>query len=438
MSRRLFRRLGTYMLSLASDPSPPPPQSARRPLQPPAAEFETKVRDLVEARRRQPGAASTLLAGSIELLGMDEIKRSLGPAWSAVAGRARDIAEETIREHLTSEDTIQRHGEDSFILCFGTAQKAQAKAITQTIADRIRERLEREAPRSEVKVQHTVAEVEWRTIEPKGQSIVDSIAEALKKVREEAEAAAEAWRNRLLKEATIRFGPVWNAGGRVVPIYRTLLDKNTGEHALERMRAITCNTQMKETLFELDCMLLGRAIQALHTLLDGKGRTSLLIPINFTTLQERANRDQYLKLCRAMPELYRRFLIFELHGAPVGMPAARAIEIALMLKIYSHGVVVEAPLVWGRMQDFAVNSIFGISVSARSLPQRLPEATKRLEKIVAMAKGGDLRVFMHDADTVGMVEAAVGAQVDYIEGGAVAPPSPRPKPAHRWNPGMTR
>jgi hypothetical protein len=55
-----------------------------------------------------------------------------------------------------------------------------------------------------------------------------------------------------------------------------------------------------------------------------------------------------------------------------------------------------------------------------------------------MARGGDLRVFMHDADTVGMVEAAVGAQVDYIEGGAVAPPSPWPKPAHHWNPGMTR
>ncbi|MEI9982574.1 MAG: hypothetical protein WDN69_04795 [Aliidongia sp.] len=61
---------------------------------------------------------------------------------------------------------------------------------------------------------------------------------------------------------------------------------------------------MKQTLFELDCMLLAGRFQALHTLLAGKGRTYQLIPINFTTLQDRANRDQYLKLCQTMPELY--------------------------------------------------------------------------------------------------------------------------------------
>ncbi len=73
-----------------------------------------------------------------------------------------------------------------------------------------------------------------------------------------------------------------------------------------------------------------------------------------------------------------------------------------------------APLVWGRVQDFAVNSMFGISRSARSLPQRLPEATKRLEKIVANGEGRRSPRLRARADTVGMVEAAVGAQVEPI------------------------
>ncbi len=131
------------------------------------------MRDLIEARRRAARRGPTLLAGSIELLGMDEIKRSLGPAWSAVAGRARDNRRGDDPRASDQRGHVQRHGKDSFILCFGTAQKAEAKARTQTIAERIRERLERDAPRAELKVQHTVAEVEWRTIEQKGQSIVD-------------------------------------------------------------------------------------------------------------------------------------------------------------------------------------------------------------------------------------------------------------------------
>lgn len=379
--------------------------------------------------------SSTVMAGSIQLLGMAEIKQRLGARWGAVADIAFRIAEQTIQRHISSEDSYQRHGGETFVLCFASPDKAHAEAKTKAIAEELAALLAQQTPQIPLRIDHTVAEVEWADVDTgETESIAELIARELRQVRERAESSARAWREELLRTAGIRFGPIWHPPRHIVTSYRTMLNEQTGTHALQRLAGVTTPEELKSTLHELDCLIVGRAISALDRLLHAGGMAQMVVPVNFNSLNTRATREKYLSLCRDIPQHYKRFLLFEVHGAPNGTPVSRQIEIALALKPYSHGVLMELPANGGQLQELASVGLFGLSVDAKSLPRSVGQATTVLARLVSAGTALSLKVFVHGADTVGILDAAQKARADYVDGRAVALPMDEPKTVYRWTP----
>jgi EAL domain-containing protein (putative c-di-GMP-specific phosphodiesterase class I) len=417
--RAAVKKIARILLALTADPTPRP-----RPSSEPHGSFG-------EMRK---ASSPTVMAGSIQLLGMAEIKQRLGAQWSAVADVALEIAEQSIRRHLSTEDTYQRHSEETFLLCFASSDKAHAETKAKAIAIEIATLLAQQTPQIPLRVEHTVAEVAWVDID-KGaaESIAELIARELRQVRERAETSARAWRNDLVRNAGIHFRPIWHPQRRVVLSYRAMLNEQTGTHALEHLAGLTTPDELKNTLHELDCLIVGRAIRALDRLLHAGGTAQMLISVNFNSLSTRATRETYLNLCRDIPQHYRRFLLFEVHGAPNGTPVSRQIEIALALKPCSHGVLVELPS-GGQLQELASVGLFGLSVDAKSLPRGVRQATTVLARLVSAANALSLKVFVHGADAVGVLEAAQKARADYVDGAAVALPMAEPRTAYRWSP----
>lgn len=377
----------------------------------------------------------TVMAGSIQFLGMEEIKQRLGTGWSAVSDIAFRIAEQTIQRHISSEDSYQRHGGETFVLCFASPDKAHAQAKTRAIAEELATLLAQQTPQIPLQVDHTVAEVEWNDIDKGGgESIADLIARELHQVRERAESSARAWRAELLRTAGICFGPIWHPAGHIVTSYRTMLNEQTGTHALQRLGGVSTPEELKSTLHELDCLIVGRAIKALDQLLHTGGMAQMLVSVNFNSLSTRATREKYLNLCRDIPRHYKRFLVFELRGAPNGTPVSRLVEIALALKPYGQGVLVELPGNGGQIQELASVGLFGLAVDAKSLPRNVGQATSVLARLVSGATALNLKVFVHGADTVGVLDAAQKARADYVDGRAVALPMADPKTVYRWTP----
>lgn len=416
-----LKKLASMLLALTDDV--PPPAAGRS---------SNRSRPFRELRT---ASSSTIVAGSIQLLGMAEIKQRLGPRWRTVADIAFRIAEQTIQRHISSEDAYQRHGGEAFVLCFASPDKAEAEAKTRAIAEELAMLLVQQTPQVTLRVDHAVAEVEWADID-KGEeeSIAELIARELRQVRERAEFSARTWRNELLRSAGIRFGPIWHPAGQIVTSYRTMLNEQTGTHALQRLAGVTMPEELRSTLHELDCLIVGRAIRALDRLLRAGGMAQMLVSVNFNSLSTRATREKYLNLCRDIPRHYNRFLLFEVHGAPNGTPVSRLVEIALALKPYGHGVLVELPASGGKIQELAFVGLFGLSVAAKSLPRDIGQATAVLTRLVVAATALNLKVFVHGADTVGILDAARKARADYVDGRAVALPLAEPKTAYRWTP----
>lgn len=187
-----------------------------------------------------------------------------------------------------------------------------------------------------------------------------------------------------------------------------------------------------EVVFELDCLLIGKAVESLHKLLCRGAKARIVIPVTFTTVQERSFRERYLNLCREVPPSYKRFILFHLHGPMASTPVSRLTEIGVALKAYSEGVIIEAAP--SQLQEITASSFHGVSLNAKNLPANVPEATDRLLRLVGTVQAVGVRTFVHGADSMGLVEACINAGVDYVEGRGVALPLDEPKPAYQYNP----
>lgn len=416
-----LKKLASMLLTLAADASPPAAHANAHTSRP--------FGDM------RASTSPTVMAGSIQLLGMNEIRRKLGPRWSAVADIACRTAEQTIQRHISPEDAYQRHGDETFVLCFSSPDKARAEAKTGTIAEEIATLLARQTPPIPLRVDHTVAEVAWADIDNgETDSIAELIAGELREARERTEAAARAWRKELLRTAGIRFGPIWRPSRRFVTGYRALLNEQTGAHVIQRLAGASTPEDLRNTLHDLDCLIVGRAIKALDRLLHAGGMAQVVVPVNFNSLSDRFAREKYLNLCRDIPHYYKRHLLFEVHGAAHGTPVSRLIDSALALKPYGRGVLLELPAIERQLPELESVGLFGVSIDAKSLPHNVGETTAALARLVAAAAALGLKVFVHGADTLGVLEAAQKARADYVDGRAVALPLAKPKVAYRWAP----
>lgn len=155
---------------------------------------------LREAQSRQPG----VLAGTVEMLGLGQIRQDLGAAWPSVAARAHTIAETVIRRHLTVGDAFRRHDEETYVLCFAGLDAAEANHKVSRIVSEIADALTREVPEARtVRVNPFVATVDRDRIGGSDGVLFDTLAVSLAAIKQEAVAAAQERRHSLLRDARL-------------------------------------------------------------------------------------------------------------------------------------------------------------------------------------------------------------------------------------------
>jgi hypothetical protein len=439
MFKHSLQTFGSYLLSLAAErPSPAPISRMPRDVRAHRARFDRRVREVIASR---PNGSTKILAGTVQLVGMNDIRHALGDGpWGAVAGKAHEITEATIRAHLSEHDAFDRRDDETYILCFADANKLDAAQKAERIVAEIKERLVREAPQASerVRVGHEVCEVEWAEDEAGDTPLIDLLAGSLRKVREEAERAAKQWRHALVHEATLVYGPLWRPKARMVPLFRCLLDDATGKIALDRLRMLSGIDALLDTTSELDCVMLSQAVQAIHALVQNNGTAALVVPVSFHTVNERRLRERFIGLCRDMPDAYRQFIIFELHAVPHGVPDIRLIEMIQQLKPLGKSVILEMPLDEQRVKHMAGVGLFGVALDVSPFAHGKMNFELYFTRYARNAKGANINTLVHGVSTLGIADAALKAGFDYIGGEAIAHALDAPKSAYHWNPPLSK
>jgi hypothetical protein len=434
MFRRSLKSFASFLLSITAE-NPAAPILAQNNARVRRKQFDRRVRDVIAQR---PDGSATIVAGTVQLVGISDIRKALGDdAWAAVAGKAHQITEATIRLHLSEADAFDQRDDETYILCFADSNKIEAAQKAGRIVARIKERLVQELPRAaeRVRVDHEVCELEWSADETDDDlPLIDRLAVSLRKVREEADLAAKRWRHALVHEATLAYAPLWRPKTRIVPMFRCLLDDATGKIALERLRTLAGIEALMEATSELDCVMFSHAVQALHVLVQNNGTAALVAPVSFHTLNDRRLRERFTTSCGNMPEAYRQFVIFELRAVPPGIPDIRLIELIQQLKPLGKSVIVEMPLDEQRAMHLAGIGLFGFALDIAGLTRQKINMELYLARYVRHTKGANLNTIVHGVNTLGLADAAIKAEIDYIGGEAIAHALDAPKNAYHWNP----
>jgi GGDEF domain-containing protein len=424
MLNSIFRKAGKYLIELAD--RKPPTEAPRGPDK--SRHFSDQAKRITSSRGSKD---RKLLAGSIRFLDLDEVKRELGLNWQEVSATAYRIVEDTIKKKLSADDIYARHGEEMFVLCFASADREAVEARMRDISDEIKRALSR-SNSDTFRVAHEVADVIF--VDGDEAPLVDMIANSLRQVRDEAENAARAWREHLLRVASIRYRPVWSSSRKVVALHRAVLDEDTGRRTMQRLSSLSSVDEMLTVLFELDCLILGLATSGLHDLVCNGGRTQLIVPVNFNSLNLGTRRKRYLKLCADIPSAYRRFLLFEIRNIPLGTPCGRVLDLIVPLNQYTHGTIIEASVSSALyLVNGAGSAIMGVVMRADEFSGPMVEVSARLKRLVTDLKARNLKVFLHGANSPEMVRAAITTGINCIDGSCVAGLTRDLKTLYPWN-----
>jgi GGDEF domain-containing protein len=427
MVKRSLRKLGEFLIALDSRQAKGPASgSPGDRLRRTRSQSDDRIRRIVERHKK---SGSPLVAGAVHLLGMQDIQKTPGAATNAVATEVYGVANQAMKAHLSEEDVYEQYDGEKFIISFASPEKADAERKTNQIAHRIRERLLKEVPLAkDIKVGHHVTQVETATLDPDA-PLLDMLVQSLEKVRAAAQTAGQEWRRLLVHDARVAFSPVWHAKGRLVATFRCLFHDETGRAAMARLATLSASDEIASPVCDLDCVLLSRAVEALHGLMRDGHKTKLLIPVNYQTLDHKISREQHGKLCRIIPEAYKESTVFEIHSLPAGASMPRVIDAVQSIKPYGGSVLIDVGMDEKRLAQLSGSWLGGVSTDIGTVGEK----SNWLGRFATLGKSLNLTTLVHGVDTMGLMTMAAKAGIDYLDGGAIGLALDAPKPPYRMN-----
>jgi PAS domain S-box-containing protein len=286
-------------------------------------------------------AMSVRVAGKIKLIGLEDVKESLGTRWNAMAERATASAEHVIRQRCGPRDVCTRTADGGFLICFGDCSEDEAALRAAAIAREIRNKLigDGDAP-SAADVSSIAASIEVPDVP--GQSI-DALAaiidERINTRLAEIEAKARDTLKAALLSRSFRLEQIRSRRTHDVVAQFVKLQVDQENRILAAYSALSMADRQN---FDLDRLLLGHAAdQALAQIASG-GTRLIMVNLDFDVFLDRRRIERYLAACGALDPRLRERLVVLLYGMPKGFPKSRLLECVLRLRPYCHTVGFEA------------------------------------------------------------------------------------------------
>jgi|GEM_PF-1558640 len=349
----------------ATQMAPPPSAPSAAPAA--AAATPATRADATAAAEKKPQAAHTpggedvaahlqdvvtatptrLVAGRVQLLGLDEIKAALGDRWERRSEVIFSLAERIIKKRIGPKDVCQRGTNGNFTICFTEADESAAAFKARGIAEEIRAVIlgkefgdDDEAFSAEVKdlvedisgadgkgsalsVEGEAHAVELGVEEV--QECDDLIGLLTSRLEAAAEASKKAERATLMEVANqsrLELQPFEDQRGELTPFQFAVFDADT-ETKIDGLRSYRPSSH--DLNRDLDLLLLSKVAEEILRRPPGKN-VVLVVNIHFSTIDNRQNLEKFKQLCGALTEPARAALIFNVVEIPSALLPAKVSE----------------------------------------------------------------------------------------------------------------
>lgn len=353
------------------------------------------------------GLDGRVIAGAIAI--PEFIRRRLGPD-------ADRLLADLLTRTMPAPDLHWTDGRGMALLCFASPSRIVAEQTTFAMAAALERILAQRLPAlGEVAhVHHATAVFELDALVHELSRAGVDFVDMVERQRQLADAgrrdAGPSW----IRSMRLRFQPFWN--------YQ---DARSGpDRCITTLADIPDGRQSPpETMARVDFITFVRAAEIVQARLMENCRAALVAPIHYGTLQRRAWREDFLKLCAMVPQGCRRSIQLELLDTQ-GATATELRDCVRQLRAFLPGVVLRAvtdamPAAPGQL------GITGISVDLGE-PHR-PGRAERLLAVVQRSATERLASHAVGADTVEQAQAALSAGFTFIAGTAIHPVAQEPR-----------
>jgi EAL domain-containing protein (putative c-di-GMP-specific phosphodiesterase class I)/GGDEF domain-containing protein len=411
---------------------PPLPETLHSP-----AEMAVATADFQERLNKVLAGDAPVIAGRMQFLQLDDIKAHFGDKWAEMAKKAYTIAEQVINNRLSPTDVCAPYDDENYIILFAELTEEQARLKAGAIAREVREKLLGEFGIDDRNWGKAfVGDIKPLVGKP-GETL--TIAEIGKKLGETEDvtpppvSGADAELQRRVGEVGIVYRPTWYSAKKVISIFDTRairLDRLNklwmGAHAYGKVDPAVA--------FEIDRLVLQRAIRDIRKVAAANGRAVVQVPIHLQSLLAHS-RDQLVDFLRMQPTEIRHLLVIELAGLSPSL-LAHIWEAVTAIQPFCRAMTIRVPLGFTDLERIARLKIIsvGIDLDTPEVTQPLEEIVQQLTFFVKRAHQLKLTSHLYGVNKRATLNAVRDLGFDYLNGTAVAAEVGKPANAYGYEP----
>ncbi len=356
-------------------------------------------------------ALENLVTGSIQIIGLDEVKAQYAEQWGNIKKNVMQITEAYISRKLDRHDIFVPLDEGQFALLFADASRQEALERSKIISKDLVNKLFGELPGGElISVEATMLKVE----DFDGLGKIRSL-EGLVKCFREAIVKAQTRESRDFKERetelSVRFRPMINRQKGFVGIYEAV--------SISEANGAQADIDADDPLFngsprlraEMDCVILREAGKLIENLGETGNKPAILLSVHFETLANSYFRSKYARQLAALPKYTERRLILNVQEVTTGVPNSRYRQIFTAMRRLVLGFTFEVGPHWS---DFA--AIRDLPILAIVLAGHENLHLREVEALFNRVKKNGRKCIWRSVDNDTLARAAFKMKIDYVSG----------------------
>lgn len=416
------------MVGLKPKPKRPAPSRRavqRTPVDPPRADvFEQRLQAIFEGT--QP-TSTRAVGGSLELVGLSQIRPALGVTWDMVRDRVRQITEAELQRHLGPLDLYRMYNASTYLICLFELSEADARNRVALISQGIRDTLAKEFPfiRGRVRPESFLGALNGGALHNGDGKVVDRLFKYTRAIKAEAHRKSAGSTHSLVERSRVLFSPCWKRSRNVVALNRCILDaKGHG----------SVNSQIRlrygsygEAAAELDFLVLSRVAKTLYELKHLGRAAPVLVPVQYETLSHPQSFATYSRLIEAVRAQYRPLIALQIMDIDSSHTSQAILEIVHKLSPLVRWQSLTFDLSDPRIAECAQPPVWALATDLSTRRSTDGSVYQKLCQLRATASTAGLNTIARGVDSVGLAQIGVKAGLTYMDGSAIEPLSHSPR-----------
>jgi PAS domain S-box-containing protein len=360
-----------------------------------------------------PPILSVRVAGKIKLIGLEEVKASLGSRWPAVATRAMQTAEHIVKRRCGPRDSWSRTDDSGFVILFGDATEEEAALRAATIARDIRIRLIGEGQQQSTACVSAITRTVDLPDQP-GRSpdmLAAAIDQRLNAHLVEIEGHARDTLRLAVENAACKLNHV-----RCRNKFEIVGDFATLPPALEQsvQSALLALPSSDRETFDYDRFVLVAAAAKLIEKIAVSSSLPVLVPVDFEIFMNRRRTERYIAACQALDGRLQQILVPVLSNLPHGVPTTRVHDCVMRLRPFCRMVAFKADGL--QLPPVESSSLGGsiVTLEEGDLDQWSPDDLARLESLILGLHAQRARVLVRSVSSLANAKRLLQLGVDLI------------------------